>query len=161
VHVLTHTLHYPAQAEIPLPLATAASRRSAKRTLFMQDSGLRRNDEEGAGVTKWRAGVTRWAFYAGFWLSSLCKNRLRLFFSAIPAQAGIQHPDIRGRGVKSPRTWHTPPFPLFFPSFRGFPRHSGLFFCHSGASRNPSFYCDLGIAKEREARAFPQCDSEQ
>jgi len=37
--------------------------------------------------------------------------------------------------------------PLFF-------RHSGpFFFCHSGESRNPSFSCDLGIAKEREARA--------
>ncbi|MDD9824064.1 MAG: hypothetical protein OXU43_02675, partial [Gammaproteobacteria bacterium] len=32
--------------------------------------------------------------------------------------------------------------------------HSGLFFCHSGESRNPSYSCDLGIAKEREARAF-------
>jgi len=40
-----------------------------------------------------------------------------LFF-AIPARslplawtgAGIQHPGIRGRGVKNPRTCHTPPF---------------------------------------------------
>jgi len=30
----------------------------------------------------------------------------------------------------------------------------GFFFCHSGESRNPSFSCALGIAKEREARAF-------
>jgi len=30
-------------------------------------------------------------------------------------------------------------------------RHSG-FFCHSGEGRNPSCSCDLGIAKEREAR---------
>jgi len=44
---------------------------------------------------------------------------------------------------------------FFFPSFRGFFfRHSGFFFCHSGESRNPSFSCGLGIAKEREARAL-------
>jgi len=30
----------------------------------------------------------------------------------------------------------------------------GLFFCHSGESRNPSFSCALGIAKEREARTL-------
>jgi len=45
--------------------------------------------------------------------------------------------------------------PLFFrhsgPLFSVIP---GFFFCHSGESRNPSFSCDLGIAKEREARAF-------
>jgi len=47
--------------------------------------------------------------------------------------------------------------PAFFRHSGFFFRHSGffpsflLFFRHSGESRNPSFSCDLGIAKEREA----------
>jgi len=34
--------------------------------------------------------------------------------------------------------------------------HSAIpsFFRHSGEGQNPSFSCDLGIAKEREARAL-------
>jgi len=41
-----------------------------------------------------------------------------------------------------------------FSVIPGFSIIPGFFLCHSGASRNPSFSCDLGIAKEREARAF-------
>jgi len=50
---------------------------------------------------------------------------------AVPAQQSVQKP--------SP------------PLFSAIP---ALFFCHSGESRNPSSSCDLGIAKEREARAL-------
>jgi len=36
----------PAKAGIPLPLATSASQRCAKRALHIRDSGLRRNDRK-------------------------------------------------------------------------------------------------------------------